>query len=73
MALKNSRVLQYFLKICYKHICQHFTKTNLLKLINYLSSPIKTDGHLETGEDVFILFYTAVQTTKRSFHFPNIQ
>lgn len=28
------------------HISQHFTKTSLLKLIDYLSNPIKT-GYLE--------------------------
>lgn len=51
------------------HICQHFTKTNLLKIINYLSNLIKTDGHLETGEDVIILFYTAVETRKKIISF----
>lgn len=61
-----------FLKDGYMNICQHFTKTNPLKLINYLSSPIKTDGHLETGEDAIILLHSC-ETRKRSFIFQNIQ
>lgn len=58
-----------FLQDGYMHICQHFTKTNLLRLINYLSSPIKTDGHLETGEDAVILC-AQLWDGEKIFHFP---